>query len=57
MITLRYELVFTNPDTNKKIYAKISSDGNSYSSCSEDNEEFKEWIADGGTVIDNGGGE
>ena len=47
MITLRYELVFTNPDTNKKIYAKISSDGNSYSSCSEDNEEFKEWIADG----------
>ena len=55
MITLRYELVFTNPDTNKKIYAKISSDGKSYSSCSEDNEEFKKWKENGGTVIDNGG--
>ena len=56
MIILRYEYIETNED-NKKIYAKISSDGNSYSSCSEDNEEFKKWIEDGGTVIDNGGGE
>jgi len=53
MITLRYEYLRTNEE-NKKIYAKISSDGNSYSSCSEDNEEFKEWIAAGNTVIDNG---
>jgi len=56
MITLRYEYIETNHG-NKKIYAKISSDGNSYSSCSEDNEEFKKWIEDDGTVIDNGGGE
>ena len=34
-----------------------SSDGNSYSSCSEDNKEFKEWKENGGTVIENGGGE
>jgi hypothetical protein len=56
MITLRYEYLITN-ENNKRIYAKISSDGNSYSSCSEDNEEFKEWKENGGTVIDNGGGE
>jgi len=54
MITLRYEYIITN-DNNKKIYAKISSDGNSYSSCSEDNEEFKEWKENGGTVIEEGG--
>jgi len=53
MTILRYEYIETN-EVNKKIYAIISSDGNSYSSCSEDNEEFKKWIADGGTVIDNG---
>ena len=52
MITLRYEYLRTN-ENNKKIYAVISSDGNSYSSCSEDNEEFKKWIAEGGEVIDN----
>ena len=56
MTILRYEYIETNED-NKKIYAVISSDGNSYSSCSEDNEEFKEWKENGGTVIDNGGGE
>jgi hypothetical protein len=56
MITLRYEYLITN-ENNKKIYAKIRSDGNSYSSCSEDNEEFKEWKENGGEVIDNGGGE
>ena len=53
MITLRYDYIETN-DEGKKIYAKISNDGISYSSCSEDNEEFIQWIADGGTVIDNG---
>jgi len=54
MITLRYEYIETNED-NKKIYAVISSDGNSYSSCSEDNEEFKEWAAiDGNNITDPG---
>jgi len=52
MITLRYEYLETNHE-NKKIYAKISSDGNSYSSCSEDNEEFKEWKEKGGTIIED----
>jgi hypothetical protein len=52
MSTLRYEYIETNYE-NKKIYAKINSDGISYSSCSEDNEEFKEWRDNGGTVIDN----
>ncbi len=50
MTILRYELIYTNPETNKKIYAQIDSDGKSYSSCSEDNKDFKEWVADGGTV-------
>ena len=49
MATLKYVYIQTNLD-NKKIYAKIDTDGKSYSSCSEDNEEFKEWVADGGTV-------
>tara|TARA_R100000458_G_C8172161_1_gene172228 strand:+ start:570 stop:731 length:162 start_codon:yes stop_codon:yes gene_type:complete len=49
MATLKYVYIQTNSD-NKKIYAKIDTDGKSYSSCSEDNEEFKEWVADGGTV-------
>jgi len=49
MATLKYTYLETNSD-NKKIYAKIDTDGNSYSSCSEDNEEFKEWKENGGTV-------
>ena len=49
MATLKYVYIQTNLD-NKKIYAKIDTDGKSYSSCSEDNEEVKEWGADGGTV-------
>tara|TARA_R100000664_G_C2663652_1_gene78725 strand:+ start:411 stop:578 length:168 start_codon:yes stop_codon:yes gene_type:complete len=52
MTILRYEYIETNED-NKKIYAVISSDENSYSSCSEDNEEFKEWKENGGTVIED----
>ncbi len=49
MATLKYVYIQTNSE-NKKIYAKIDTDGKSYSSGSEDNEEFKEWVADGGTV-------
>jgi len=33
----------------KKIYAKIEDDGKSYLSCNEDNEDFKEWVAEGNT--------
>ena len=50
MTILKYKLITTNEETNKKIYAVIDTDGKSYSSCSEDNEEFKEWVKNGGTV-------
>ena len=50
MTILKYKLITTNEETNKKIYAVIDTDGKSYSSCSEDNEDFKKWVADGGTV-------
>ena len=40
-----------------QIYAKIDDDGKCRLTCTEDNEEFIKWIEDGGTVIDNGGGE
>ena len=46
---MMYKLLFTNPETNKKIYSKIEDDGKSYFSCSEDNENFKEWVAEGNT--------
>ena len=46
---MTYNLLYTDSDTGKKIYEKVSADGKSYSSCSEDNEEFKEWVAAGNT--------
>ena len=49
MTTLKYKYIQTNED-NKKIYEKIDTDGKSYSSCTEYNEEFKEWKENGGTV-------
>tara|TARA_S200002703_G_scaffold147415_1_gene143258 strand:+ start:737 stop:898 length:162 start_codon:yes stop_codon:yes gene_type:complete len=49
MAILKYTYIQTNED-NKKIYAVINTDGKSYSSCSEDNEDFKKWVLDGGTV-------
>ena len=49
MTTLKYTYIQKNED-KKKIYEKIDSDGKSYSSCTEDNKEYKEWVADGGTV-------
>tara|TARA_R100001530_G_C4217707_1_gene129108 strand:+ start:386 stop:547 length:162 start_codon:yes stop_codon:yes gene_type:complete len=49
MTTLKYKYLQTNED-GKKIYEKIDIDGKSYSSCTEDNEEFKEWKADGNTI-------
>ena len=46
---MNYKLLRTYDFTGKKIYEKIHDDGNSYLSCSEDNEEFKEWVAAGNT--------
>ena len=46
---MNYKLLRTDDFTGKKIYEKIDDDGKSYSSCSEDNEEFKEWVAAGNT--------
>tara|TARA_Y100000401_G_C8305347_1_gene216575 strand:+ start:1147 stop:1311 length:165 start_codon:yes stop_codon:yes gene_type:complete len=44
---------FIIPDTikseSKKIYLKIEDDGSQYISCSEDNEDFKAWVAEGNT--------
>jgi len=49
MTTLKYKYLQTNED-GKKIYEKIDIDGKSYSSCTEDNEEFKEWVINDGLV-------
>ena len=49
MITTTYNLIYTNPETGEKIYEAIYDDGKSYSSCSENNEEFKKWVAAGNT--------
>ena len=46
---MNYKLLRTDDFTGKKIYEKIDDDGKSYLSCSEDNEEFKEWVAAGNT--------
>ena len=46
---MKYKLLRTDDLTNKKIYEKIEDDGKSYSSCSEDNLDFKEWVAEGNT--------
>ena len=49
MITTTYNLIRTDPDTSIKIYEAIAEDGKSYRSCSENDEEFKEWVAAGNT--------
>ena len=49
MITTTYNLIRTDPDTSIKIYEAIVEDGKSYKSCSEENKEFKEWVAAGNT--------
>ena len=56
MTTLKYKYLQTNED-GKKIYEKIDIDGKSYSSCTEDNEEFKEWKAEGNTIEEADQGE
>ena len=47
---MTYKLLRTDDFTGKKIYEKIDDDGKSYSSCSEDDEELKAWIAAGNTL-------
>ena len=49
MITTTYNLIYTNPDTSEKVYEAIADDGKSYKSCSEDNEELKEYLTGGTT--------
>ena len=49
MITTTYNLIRTDSDTSIKIYEAIAEDGKSYRSCSENDEEFKEWVAAGNT--------
>jgi len=34
-----------------KVYAKVDEDGVSRSSCSEENLEFQEWLAEGNTPL------
>ena len=45
---MKYKLLNTE-SSSKKFYSKIEDDGKSYSSCSEDNEDFKIWVAAGNT--------
>ena len=49
---MKYKLLRTYEPTNKKIYAKIEDDGKSYSSCTEDNQDFVDWVAAGNTPDD-----
>ena len=42
---MRYELIDTNLD-GTNIYARIEDDGKCYVTCSEDNPEFKDWLAE-----------
>tara|TARA_B100000287_G_scaffold293872_1_gene277185 strand:- start:437 stop:583 length:147 start_codon:yes stop_codon:yes gene_type:complete len=44
---MKYKLLYTENGT--KIYAKIEDDEKSYLSCSENNEDFKDWVAAGNT--------
>ena len=50
---MKYKLLRTleavGETEGKKIYAKIEDDGKSYLSCSEDDEDFKKWVAEGNT--------
>ena len=46
---MKYKLAFTN-DEGLKIYAKIEDNGKSYLSCTENNQDFKDWVAAGNTT-------
>ena len=45
---MKYKLLYTNY-LGDKIYSKIENDDKSYSSCSEHNQDFKDWVAAGNT--------
>ena len=45
---MKYKLLYTE-SSGKKFYSKIENDEKSYLSCSEDNEDFKSWVAAGNT--------
>ena len=45
---MKYKLLFTN-DAGEKIYAKIEDDNKSYLSCTENNQDYKDWVAAGNT--------
>ena len=47
-----YKILTTNED-GTVIYARIDDDGKCRLTCTEDYPPFKEWIAEGGIVIDN----
>ena len=59
MIT-QVEIIYCNVKNTKDMY-KITRDGIIYfvplDEANTDYQAIQEWIADGGTVIDNGGGE
>ena len=46
---MKYKLLHTDDLIGKKIYEKIESDNKSYLSCSEDDQNFKDWVAAGNT--------
>ena len=45
---MKYKLLYTNY-LGDKIYSKIEDDNKSYLSCSEHNQDFKDWVALGNT--------
>jgi hypothetical protein len=47
-----YKLLKTNED-GVKIYARIDDDGLCRFTCTEDNPEFKDWVAEGNTPAEN----
>lgn len=59
MIT-QVEIIYCNIKNTKNMY-KMTRDGIIYfvplDEANTDYQEIQQWIADGGTVIDNGGGE
>jgi hypothetical protein len=45
---MTYKILFNN-EKGKTIYARIDDDGKCRLTCSEDNPEFKAWVAEGNT--------
>jgi len=43
---MTYKTLFTN-DADQVVYACISDDGKSYSSCTENHPPFQAWLAEG----------